>query len=398
MSESPIRVLFEGDEPKASTVPKDVLEQLLDVPVDMAHFTAEGLQAVVQNRYDVTVSNYQIPETGGVEQVRHPQCRPSVDSFEVGMPQDTSGHGDVNRSLKEKAELHRLVFETLAEGLVVRDSEGKLILCNDEAANIFGLPSADQLMIRGISASDTMLEDGTPCSHEDMPTTITFRTGKPLTNILRGIKIGDGPVKWVLVNTRPNLVGEKITAVVVSINDVTSKLHAEKELQDSERRFRLIAENMSDVIAVIDMDLQHVYVSPSCVKLRGFTAEEVMVQSLKDIFVPDSLRTALGVFREEMEADGKEGVDLDRVRYMELEEYCKDGSTKWIGNSIRPIRGADGKPISIIILSRDVTELRASIQALHEANGKLAMLSRLTRHDIMNQLQVVGGWLELMHL
>jgi PAS domain S-box-containing protein len=434
MISSPIRVLCVDDEPDLCALSKEMLEAKWDMQVDTAHSVAEAKQTMVHSKYDAIVSDYQMPGMDGIEFVRSLREKGDrtpfilftgkgreevvIEGIDSGADSYMQKGGNTKvvfaelahkimtivyrtrteAAMREKADLHRLVFETLAEGLVVRDSEGKLILCNDEAAKMFDLSSADQLIARGISETDLVLEDGSPCSHEDLPTSITFRTGLPLSNALRGIKIGDEDVKWVSVNTRPHIIGGKVNAVVVSFIDVTSTLYAEKELQESERKFRLIAENMSDVIAVLGMDLRFSYVSPSCFKMRGFTSEEVMNQSLSEIFTPESMKVALGVFAEEKEADERPGFDPDRVRYIELEEYCKDGSTKWVGSAIRPIRDADGRPISLVISSRDVTESRASLLALHEVNDKLALLSHLTRHDIMNQLTVVGGWLEMMRL
>ena len=318
--------------------------------------------------------------------------------YVLGMVQDITESKAVSRSLREREDLYQIVFETMAEGLMVRDSTGEIILCNDEAAMMFDLPHGELLMARSIAESEVVMEDGSPCTFDNLPSSITFRTGLPLTNTLRGIKARDGEIRWVSNNTRPYMKGEKIHAAVVSFSDVTSRIRSERELQEKEKRYRLIAENMADVITVLGMDLNITYVSPSTVKLRGFTSHEVMNQKMREIFTPESLIMVRDSLKRELEEDPKEDTDPERVLYLELEEYRKDGSTMWVGNSIRIIRDDEGNPDSIVCLSRDVTERRASLLALQEANNKLAMLSRLTRHDLMNQLQVLGGWLQLMRL
>ncbi|TFG55791.1 MAG: PAS domain S-box protein, partial [Methanomassiliicoccus sp.] len=318
--------------------------------------------------------------------------------YMLGMVQDITESKAVSRSSREREDLYQIVFETTAEGLLVRDSTGEIILCNDEAAMMFGLPHAELLTAKRISEAEVVMEDGSPCTFDNLPSSITFRTGLPLTNTLRGIKVRDGEIRWVSNNTRPYMKGGKIHAAVVSFSDVTSRIRAERELQEKEKRFRLIAENMSDVITVLDMDLNFTYVSPSTVKLRGFTSQEVMNQKMSEIFTPESLIVVRESLNRELEMDLKDDTDPERVLYLELEEFRKDGSTMWVGNSIRIIRDDEGNPNSIVVLSRDVTERRAHLLALQEANSKLAMLSRLTRHDLMNQLQVLGGWLQLMRL
>jgi PAS domain-containing protein len=59
-------------------------------------------------------------------------------------------------------------------------------------------------------------------------------------------------------------------------------------LKASEERYRLLADNARDVIWVFDLKLGYTYVSPSILKLRGFTVEEALKQSIEDILTPDS--------------------------------------------------------------------------------------------------------------
>jgi signal transduction histidine kinase len=67
-----------------------------------------------------------------------------------------------------------------------------------------------------------------------------------------------------------------------------------------------------------------------------------------------------------------------------------------VGNAIRFLRDESGQATGFIVQARDITESRASLAALYEANSKLATMTRLTRHDIRNQLQVASGWLQMI--
>ena len=68
----------------------------------------------------------------------------------------------------------------------------------------------------------------------------------------------------------------------------TAKRIAEEELRASEQRYRLLADNITDVIWTVDLDGKFTYVSPSVERLRGYSPEEVMRQ-IKKIHEPDSL-------------------------------------------------------------------------------------------------------------
>jgi PAS domain S-box-containing protein len=147
-----------------------------------------------------------------------------------------------------------------------------------------------------------------------------------------------------------------------------------EELKQSEEKYRTIAENMADVITTLDMDLNFIYVSPSITKLRGFTVEEALDQTIEQIMTPESFQLLSEIFAEEIILEQSGTADPSRAREIELEEYKKDGSTIWVENTASFIRDSDKKLIGILVISRDITERKQMEEKLQENEERLRLV------------------------
>jgi len=140
----------------------------------------------------------------------------------------------------------------------------------------------------------------------------------------------------------------------------------EDALRESEEKYRLLAENATDVIWTVDMDLNVTYMSPSVYRVRGYTPEEIMAMKLTDQLTLDSVALATRVLSEELAIEAREDRDLKRSRKLELEFFCKDCSTYWSEVNLAFIRDSQGKAVGILGVSRDITERKRAEEALRQ--------------------------------
>jgi PAS domain S-box-containing protein len=158
--------------------------------------------------------------------------------------------------------------------------------------------------------------------------------------------------------------------MAAEFTDITHRKKVEKALKESEERYRLMTENVADVLWTMDMDLNFTYISPSIENLRGYTVDEAMVQALKDTMLPDSLVVVMELVGQKLvliESGDDEGWS---PVIFEAEQYCKDGTTIWSQNNARFLPGPDEKPVSILGVSRDITERKQAEVALRQSEEK----------------------------
>lgn len=149
----------------------------------------------------------------------------------------------------------------------------------------------------------------------------------------------------------------------------------EADLRESERKYRLIAENTADLIMILDMNMRFTYISPAVMRLRGFTVEEAMRQTIDQVLTPESLGLVQTVFENAMEREAGGLNDSNIIRMLELEHYRKDSSIAWMEVSLSFLRGREGKPEGVLIVSRDVTERK-------EAEEEMQKMASIVKHSI----------------
>ncbi|MDM7933854.1 MAG: PAS domain S-box protein, partial [Methanothrix sp.] len=164
-------------------------------------------------------------------------------------------------------------------------------------------------------------------------------------------------------------------AVRGSARDITDRVKAEKEIRESEKRYRLLAENVRDIIWSADLDLKLTYISHSGGSFRGYTAGEVMNQSLSEALTPESYTLAMNVLAEELgkERSGQKH-DPNWSRTLELEMNHRDGSTVWVEVVVSAPRDREGNITHILGVSRDITKRKIAENELRRSEESFRSL------------------------
>ncbi len=192
--------------------------------------------------------------------------------------------------------------------------------------------------------------------------------------------------KKLIFDRGSNVVGFQGSAI-----DITDRKKAERALVESEERYRLIAENVVDVIWTSDMQYRLTYISPSIFQLSGYTVDDVMGRSLDEIMRPNSLEkvmTLYGKKQKQIEADDPEGW---KPIVFEIEQNRKDGTTIWTNTNARILTGPDRKPASILGITRDITERKQTQETIVQTEKMMSVggLAAGMAHEINNPLGIM---------
>ena len=158
---------------------------------------------------------------------------------------------------------------------------------------------------------------------------------------------------------------------------------AEDALKESEKKYRLLADNVHDVIFVLDMNLKYTYVSPSVKILRGYEPEELLQQTPAGMLTPSSLDLATKTIAETMELEKTEHREINVSRTLQLEMIRKDGTTVWTEVKFSLIRDENQQLVNIMGVTRDITERKQAERALLESEEKYRLVVENAKESII---------------
>ncbi|HNY63870.1 MAG TPA: PAS domain S-box protein [Deltaproteobacteria bacterium] len=291
----------------------------------------------------------------------------------------------------------RDIFENVSDFLYVHDLDGNFIESNLAYKDFYGYSRDD---LESLRVFDIVHEEDRPLFQKFLSRILARGTDE---GILR-LRTRDGGTRFV--EYRDSLVRDedgRPSHVRGSARDVTGRVLAEQALRESELRYRLLAENIRDVIWVLDLDLRYVYISPSVKRLRGFTVEEAMAQPLKDTLFPESYERVARELAVELEKE-RNGWRHDPYRSMtiELQMRHKYGTSVWVEATASFLRDAEGGITHLLGVTRDITarkeaedSLRRSekrFRSLFESSADASLLIEGSRFVDCNQaaLEILG--------
>lgn len=264
----------------------------------------------------------------------------------VVVMRDVTERREREREIAEREAQFRAVFEGTNDALLVADDEGTYVDTNPAACDLLGL-SKDEVV--GQSVGEFM-----PDSDGLADTWERFLADGQMRGTFELVR-DDGERRVVEFSAQTDVQpGRHLSA----LRDVTERTRMERELRQSERRFRQIAEHVEEVIWMVSPDDESVvYVSPSFADLTGRSAgllDDGLFDGLATIVHPGDREAVLGK-AEAMLADGRAD-DADEEYAFAFRVERPDGETRWVEATGYPVVDEDGAVSRFVGIIDDRTD------------------------------------------
>ncbi|CAI6079871.1 sensor domain-containing protein [Cohnella sp. JJ-181] len=278
------------------------------------------------------------------------------------MFRDISARKRVEKALRDSEERYRLLVEKSPDPVVVH-TNGKLRYINQAGVSLLGLANPAALI--GQSVLDFVHPDDRGMARERMKRLKAEGSAEALVE--ERIVRPDGSIIYVEV-TGISISYEGEPSAQLIIHNITARKKAEEALQRSEEKYRLIAENMHDVVCMWDLDGIATYASPSILSVLGYPPEHYEGKPALAFAHPDDRMQAPQSLAE-----------MRRMKETQAFEYRfahKTDGWKWLEVKVTPVLDDRGRIGYFLAVAREIEE-RKKLEA---------QLIQMAYHDTLTGL------------
>jgi len=314
--------------------------------------------------------------------------QPSSGFFEQGRETLSLGVADahpnrVEEELRDSEERFRSIYAQSPIGIAIYDSDGQWLDENQACLDIFGICDVSEIKrFNFFNYPYPLLLDETkerlrkgetiryvgPFDFEKLKELGLFKTSKSGLIYL-----------FMLITPLDPTSTQPLGGYLVQIQDITEQKQAEEALKQSEERFRLLLESISDSICVLDSDWRHMVVNDAMTHFVQMPKDKIIGNKLADLF-PGAEKTAFLREFEEVMKTRKPGVAASKYRFA-------SGIKGWLEVHVYPV------PEGVLCIANDITERKRAEEEVLRRNRELAAVHNvlMSTTQTLNLDEVLRG-------
>jgi two-component system, sporulation sensor kinase A len=284
----------------------------------------------------------------------------------------------------------KTLMDIVPDFIGIKDGDGRFIFANHFVSELFELPGFD---FTGKTDADlaVMKPFYRDVFQYCIETDEQVWKAKEIVRCEEFVPVRDGSTRFFDVYKIPvfNPDASRKNLLVFG-REITEKIESRILLEESEARYRLLAENASDMITTHKPDGSVTYVSPACFSLLGKKPEEMIEENVYGLLHPDDVEVSKKAHEELIQEPCTRTLPF-RLRH-------KDGHYVWLETACKSITDDTGKVVEIIGVTRDISERKKSEEILRQSD-KLSIVGQLAAsvaHEIRNPLTSLKGFIHLL--
>jgi PAS domain S-box-containing protein len=285
------------------------------------------------------------------------------------------------KRVEEALQFTQFTVNHAAEAVMWTGPDARFVYVNEAACQMFGYAKEELLMM---TVFDIALDLSPQAWQEDW-----YRLKQQGSYTLETLNRHKNGHSFPVEVTRNYLEFRGREYNCAFMRDITQRKQFEQALRESEQRFRLLAENSTDMISQHTPEGTFLYVSPACRSLLGYEPEELLGHSAYDFHHSDDIDTVRLVHSNILELPETYSVSY-RFRH-------RQGHYVWLESTAKTVRASETQAIQEIqISSRDITDRKRAEVDIHNALAKEKELNQLksnfvsmVSHEFRNPLSAI---------
>lgn len=249
----------------------------------------------------------------------------------------------------------------MRDAVIGTDLDYNILSWNKAAEDMYGW-TADEVLGKHLShfMKTEFMDDTTIESSSQHLLAQGYWTGEVIQHHKSGTAI------HVLSSVITNVDEHGTIVGVIAVNrDITERKQAENVIRESETRYRLLAENVTDMISRHTPSGTYTYATPSAKQLTGYDPEELLGYSAYSFFYPDDV--------PEIERSHTAIIEQPKINTLQYRFVRKDGHLRWVETTSHTLRNAANEVIEIIAVTRDISERKAQQARMRVISERLEL-------------------------
>nr|MBC8279060.1 PAS domain S-box protein [FCB group bacterium] len=282
-------------------------------------------------------------------------------------------------ALRQSEHLFRQSIENSPNPIFSIDENGKILTWNPACEKVFQYEK--EIIGQGFQI---LFDESTDCKYFESLVEQVFQKQEILSSIEMSFKCKDGSNRFMITRVYPTLdINGKMESCVFTNTDITERMQSEMALKESEEKLSGIIKSIPDFISIIDEDYNIVWATDT---VKNTVGQDVEKNKCYQAYHRSEAPCEDCIIRKVF-ADGE-------THEHEAETINAEGvSVFQLSVASAASRYPDGRPKTVIEISRDVTEFRKLQDQFRQAQ-KMEAIGRLAggvAHDFNNLLTVIGG-------